>query len=114
MAADRRLYESHAALCAVFTSAPRLEILDLLRGGERTVSELAEETGLRQPNVSQHLALMRQKGVVATRREGTAVFYRVRNPKIFKAFDTIREVLREQLEEEGRMAVAMAKPRGRG
>lgn len=114
MTSDDRLYERHAALCRVFTSAPRLKILDLLREGERTVTELAGATGLRQPNVSQHLSMMRREGVLEVRREGTAVFYRIRNLKILRAFDTIREVLREQMGEEGKMAVSMARPRRRG
>ncbi len=97
------LDELHAELCKVFTSPTRIRILGLLRHGERSVGDLARALGLPQPNVSQHLALMRIKGVLASRREGVAVYYRVANPKVLRAFDLIQEALRERLRVEGRM-----------
>lgn len=72
-------------------------ILNSLRGGEKSVSELAELVGAQQANVSQHLAVLRQRGVVATRKRGANIYYSVANPKIIQACDMIREVLLEQL-----------------
>jgi len=99
----RRLYEMHAEMCRVFTSAKRLEILDLLRNGEKSVSELVALSKLPQANLSQHLTVLRQKRVVNTRRAGTAVYYSISNIKILKAFDIIRSMLKEQFAEENRL-----------
>jgi len=96
--ADRQLYELHASICQTLANPKRLEIIDLLRDGEKSVSELAEAMGISQANLSQHLTVMRQKGIVAPRREGVNVYYRLSNPKIIKACDLMRQVLLEHLE----------------
>lgn len=106
---NRSLYEMHAEICKVLTSAKRIEILNLLRDGERAVSELAEIAGISQTNVSQHLAFLRQKRMVVSRREGSNIFYSVTNPKIFTAMDTMKEVLMEQLQEERDIVAGMGK-----
>lgn len=61
------------------------------------MNELAELVGARQANVSQHLAVLRQRGIVTTRKHGANIYYSVANPKIIHACDMIREVLFEQL-----------------
>jgi len=94
---EYKLYELHAQMCQVFTSPKRLEILNLLRDRELSVSELVRLTKLRQANLSQHLSILREKGIVKTRREGTTIYYSLANPKIIKAFDIIREMLLEKL-----------------
>ena len=97
------LDELHAELCKVFTSPARIRILNLLRDGEKSVGDLAAAIRLPQPNVSQHLTVMRSRGIVAARREGATVRYRLSNPKVLKAFDIMREVLKENLVEAGRL-----------
>jgi len=97
---SRRLYEMHAEICKVLTSAKRIEILNLLRDGERSVGDIAALAEITQTNVSQHLSFLRQKGMVISRRDGTNIFYSVANPKIFKAMDTMKEVLLERLQLE--------------
>jgi len=94
-----RISELHAEVCRTLGSAARIEILNALRDGEKTVSELTEALGLRQANVSQHLAVLRQRGVVVTRKKGTSIYYRVSNPKIIQACELMRQVLVEQLKE---------------
>ena len=89
----RELYLMHAEICKTFSNATRLEILNLLRNGELTVSDLVKKTGASQVNVSQHLSIMKGKGILISRREGANIYYRIANPKIVKAFDIIREVL---------------------
>lgn len=88
-----RIYEMHAEMCRVFTNPTRLKIIDLLGEGEMHVSEIAERLGVSQPNVSQHLALMRGAGAVRSERRGNAVYYRMAHPDIRKAFDLIQNVL---------------------
>ncbi|HLC84905.1 MAG TPA: metalloregulator ArsR/SmtB family transcription factor [Candidatus Nanoarchaeia archaeon] len=95
------LYRLHAEMCKVFSNSTRLEILNLLRDGELSVTELINKTGLSQANISQHLAIMKSKGIVASRRRGKNIYYSLENPKIIKAFDIIREILTEKLKEHG-------------
>lgn len=63
-------------------------------------------TGVRQATISQHLAVLRQRGVVTTRKDGANIFYAIANPKIVEACDIIREVLFEQLAEMEKLAKA--------
>ncbi|MBI5361158.1 MAG: helix-turn-helix transcriptional regulator [Planctomycetes bacterium] len=104
---DGQLYELHAEMCKVFTSAKRLEVINALRNGEKSVGILVKELRISQANLSQHLGILREKGVVKTRREGTTVFYSLAFPKIIKAFDIIREMLMERIARAGRMAVRL-------
>ena len=94
---EQKLYELHARMCQVFTSPKRLEILNLLRDTELSVGKLAKLAKLRQANLSQHLGILREKGIVKTRRKGTTIYYSLANSKIIKAFDLIREMLLEKL-----------------
>lgn len=101
---EEKIYELHAQMCQVFTSPKRLEILNLLRTGEKTVGELCDQAGIPQSNISQHLSILRQHGIVNTRREGTSIYYSLSNPKIIEAFDIIRQILLQRLEEEEKLA----------
>ncbi len=94
-----RISELHAELCKTLGSAIRIEILNALRGGEKTVGELSAALRVRQPNISQHLAVLRQRGVVTTRKEGANIYYGVSNPKITQACELMKQVLVEQLKE---------------
>jgi DNA-binding transcriptional ArsR family regulator len=95
----KQIYELHAEVCKTLANPKRIEIINLLRSGEKSVASLLEATGLLKANLSQHLSIMRQKGMIHARKEGLNVFYRIANPKIVKACDLMREVLFEQLEE---------------
>ncbi len=99
-----RLYELHAGICQTLANPKRLEVIDRLRDGEKSVTELAEAMKISQANLSQHLSVMRQKGIVATRREGLNVYYRLGNSKITKACDLMRQVLLEHLEAGAELA----------
>lgn len=93
------IYEMHANICKVFSSPTRIMIIDALQKGEQTVSELEKEIGIRQATLSQHLAVLREKGVVVTQKNGQSVSYRISNPKILEACRLMREVLLEQLDQ---------------
>lgn len=95
---QERLFELHAEVCKTLSSPVRLRILNELQDGEVTVGALAKKLGIRQAHVSQHLAVLRQRGVVKTRRDGANIYYGISNPKIVKACSLIREVLLEQLQ----------------
>ena len=99
----KELYKIHAEMCGVFSNSTRLEILNLLRDKELSVTELIEKIELSQANISQHLSIMKSKGIVVSDRKGKNIYYKLSNPKIIKAFDIIREVLTEKLKENGRI-----------
>lgn len=103
---ERQIYEMHAEVCSVLSSPKRLEIINVLREGEKAVNELAEEMDLPKANVSQQLAILRDKGLVTTRREGQRVYYRLTHPEMLKAYDLLRAMLFKQLEERGKLAGA--------
>jgi len=100
------LFELHAQICQALGNAKRLEIMDALRHGERSVSDLASLLGIRKANISQHLMILRAKGIVTPRREGQTIFYRLASPKVIQACDLMREVLLEHLARSGRLAAA--------
>ena len=95
-------YLLHSDVCKTLANPKRQEILDCLRNRSMTVSELVQQTGISQANLSQHLALMRAKGIVTTEREGIHIFYSLSNSKIIQAFDLISEVLRDSLSARSR------------
>lgn len=101
------VYQLHADMCKTFSNPTRLEILNLLREGATTVGKLVEKTGLGQANVSQHLSVMKSKGIVLSERKGKNVYYRLSTPKITKAFDIIREILSERLKESKKLAESL-------
>jgi len=94
---SKKLFELHAEMCKVFSNPTRLEILNLLNNKELSVTEMIQNTNLSQANISQHLSIMKAKGIVASRRNGKNIYYKLTSPKIIKAFDIIREVLSERL-----------------
>ena len=99
-------YQLHAHLCKALAHPTRLLIIDELRDGARSVSELVERIGLRQSNLSQHLGILRDQRLVVARREGQTVYYSLRDARVTQAFDLLRQVLRSVLKEGERLAVA--------
>ncbi len=92
-----QLFKLQADICKTLADPNRLMLLHELREGEKSVSQLVNELGLPQSNVSRHLAVLRERSLVETRRDGTTIFYRLANPKIGEACDLVRDVLQNQL-----------------
>ncbi len=90
-------YQIHSDFCKTLANPKRQQILDNLRQKEMTVKELMKATGIPQANLSQHLAILRTKGILTARREGIHVHYSLANEKVLKAFDLISEILQEAL-----------------
>lgn len=100
----RLIYEMHAQVCSVLSNAKRLEIIDLLRSGEKTAGDLTREMEIPKTNVSQQLTILREKGILLSRRDGQRIYYRLSFPKMLKAYDLLRQVLIERLREQGNAA----------
>ena len=112
-AIERELYRCHAEMCKVFSHPTRLEILSTLREEELAVSELARRLQLAIGNLSQHLNMMKQRRVLASRKDGNNVYYRLANPKMLRAFDLIREILLEQMQREAILTRHMERAQAR-
>ncbi|HVA24050.1 MAG TPA: metalloregulator ArsR/SmtB family transcription factor [Chloroflexota bacterium] len=102
------LFELHARLCKVLTDPKRLHILAFLEHGRRSVNEIALKLGIRPSTVSQHLALMRQSGLLTTERQGTIIYYALAYPEILEACRIVRGILVKQLQAAGQLALSPA------
>lgn len=91
-----QIFELHAELLKALAHPRRLEIVQLLRDQALSVTEIYEMLDLPQANISQHLMLLRDAGVVTTQREGKQIIYSIAHPKIIEASDALREVLIDQ------------------
>jgi DNA-binding transcriptional ArsR family regulator len=94
------VHEVKASLFRVLGHPARVRILELLRGGERSVGALQVELGLDSGGTSQHLAALRRIGVVQSRREGTSVYYRVDDEHAFALLEAGRAIIMRQLAEQ--------------
>jgi ArsR family transcriptional regulator len=81
----------------------RLKIIELLREGERCVCEMIPLLQEEQANISKHLSLLRQSGIVDFRKEGVSVYYRVRHKEIFKIIDIAEKIVKKEMLETVKM-----------
>lgn len=93
---DLKVMRKHAAKAAAMLAAlsheARLRVLCDLVTGECTAGELVERSGLSQSALSQHLGRLREEGLVATRREGQSIFYRIANPDAARILSVLHEI----------------------
>ena len=83
--------------------ATRIAIVELLGGGELSAGAIGERLGIEQANVSQHLAILRSRQILASRKEGNQVFYSVRNPVLLKVLDIMRDYFQTNLNDTVQM-----------
>ncbi len=93
---DAARYEIRAELLKAVAHPARLMMVEALAEGEKCVCELQELVGSAMPTVSQHLAKMKSAGIVAGRRDGNRIYYRLLVPCITKIFPCLDEALRAQ------------------
>lgn len=106
----RPVYEVKAGLFRVLGHPARVRIIELLREGERSVGALQEGLGLDSGATSQHLAALRRVGLVESRREGTSVYYRASDDRVFDLLEAGRALVTRQLEEQQSMLRELAGP----
>ncbi|MBN2100105.1 MAG: winged helix-turn-helix transcriptional regulator [Dehalococcoidia bacterium] len=92
------VYRRQAELCKSLADPKRLMILDALKDGPRSVSELSQIAGLKQSNASQHIGVLRRAGVIKPERQGNTVYYSLVTPKIAAACDLVRQVVAEEIQ----------------
>lgn len=112
---EKKLYEMQAELCKTLSNPKRLEILDILKEEkEISVNRLSERLEIPKANTSQHLAVLRQAGVVTTRKDGINVYYSLRSPKISEACSLTRAILLDKLEAQAGLTTLIRKDKGEG
>ncbi|MFQ5997055.1 MAG: ArsR/SmtB family transcription factor [Dehalococcoidales bacterium] len=104
---EDQLYAYHAEMCKVFSHPKRLELINVLRDEEMSAGELGERLGLTPANLSQHLAMMRERHILVSRKEGNVVYYRIANPRLLDAFDLLREILFAQIRQDAALIQGM-------
>jgi DNA-binding transcriptional ArsR family regulator len=108
---DRTLVEEvnllHAQMCQGLADPTRILILYSLAENPRYVNELVEMLEVRQPTISRHLKVLRDRGLVTATREGNAVRYALRDRRVIQALDLLRTVMADMLTERAELAEAM-------
>lgn len=94
------LDELGARMCKALNDPKRMLVLYALADGPHTVSELCEVVDAPQSNTSQHLAVLRDRGLVEAERQGNSVVYSLRHPKVLDAIDLLREVMADELDRQ--------------
>lgn len=97
------LFSQFARVAKAMSSGYRLELLEFLAQGERSVDALAQVSGLTVANTSQHLQQLRQAGLVANRKEGQRVYYRLSGTDVSALFGSLREVAERHLADVNRL-----------
>jgi rhodanese-related sulfurtransferase len=107
-----RLFEQFARIGKALASPKRLEILDLLAQGERTVEEIASETAMPVANASQHLQALKGARMVESRREGLYAYYRLADEGVFRTWQAVRALGETHLAEVDRVVETYLDDRG--
>lgn len=94
---NREIFEKQAEICKTMANPKRMEIIYVLKSGEKTVTEIVDALEINKANVSQHLSVMKGGGIIESRREGTNIYYSITNTKIVEACGLMREVMMEEL-----------------
>lgn len=99
---NKTIYEMQAEICSALASPVRLQILELLSDEEKTSSQLLELIHIPKANMSQHLAVLKDAGIIQTRKEGLYQYMSLALPKIRDACSIVKGVLADKIEHEER------------
>jgi DNA-binding transcriptional ArsR family regulator len=101
------LYARQAEIAKAVAHPLRIAVIDFLKDGEKCVCDIAEHIGSERSNVSRHLAVMVNAGVLSCRKDGLKVFYSLRTPCITNFLSCVTEVLKHQAEENKRLLASL-------
>ena len=104
------VYQMKAEFFRILGHPVRVRILELLKDGERTVGDLQNELQMDSSGTSQHLGVLRKHGILEGRREGTSVYYTVRDPRMFQLLEVSRQILTSSLAESQAVLGELAGP----
>ena len=100
---EQTILEIQASFCRTMGNPTRLQIVRVLQGQELTVSDIAGRLRLAQPTISQHLAVLRNMGLVLSRRDGKHTFYRLYDPDVAMVCDMVRDIIARLARERKRL-----------
>ena len=107
-----RLDNMKAEFFKALAHPTRVRVIDLLRHGERCVCELIAELELEQPNISQHLAVLRKQDIVEATKEGLRVIYRIKDPRIITLLDLAGDIIAREIAETVALMEGLNKAKG--
>ncbi len=110
--AARKIFELQCQICKSMAHPARLEIVDLLNKHDMSASALLEELGTSKANLSKHMTVLLQAGIVDATRDGRQVSYRLVYPEIHEACRIMRSILYRRLKQGERLASSIRSPRG--
>lgn len=93
----QEIIQLEADFCAALSDPTRIFILYALKENPLNVTELTNELGLPQPTISRHLKVLRERGLVYTERQGTAITYHLADQRVIQAMDLLRSAMRDRL-----------------
>jgi len=105
---ESEILQLHAEICAGLADPNRIMILYALSQGSRNVTEIYNELDMLQPLVSRHLKVLRERGMVTTERQGTAVIYSLADDRLIQALDLLRAVMHDNLAKRAKLVDAIS------
>ena len=109
MATEDMVFKIKADFLKGLAHPIRLQIIEHLKAGEASVGKLVQELGVEQSNLSRHLAILRDLGVLETRQEKTSVYYAIHEQDIFKILRPMAELLRKKLKKSEKILESLGK-----
>jgi ArsR family transcriptional regulator len=104
---SKEIYRIQADFCKALAHPVRLKIIDLLKSGEKNVSEMIKSLNIKQAALSQHLAILRERGIVISRKKGMNTYYSLRRLEIVDACSMIHRILRELMAERNEIVKSL-------
>jgi len=112
MPSSRPIHAVKADFFKALGNPIRVRILELLSEGERSVGDLQAELEMDSSGTSQHLGALRRQGIVESRRDGTSVYYRVKDPRTFKLLEVARKIITSHFEDTRTLLSELNRPAG--
>lgn len=109
---SRELYVQQAEFCKLMANPKRLEIINLISEQALCVEEIARAMEAHLPNISQHLALLRDQGVVEVTRKGTHLYYKLNDPQLFEACCLMRQAVIGRMENQAQILKTLQEETG--
>jgi DNA-binding transcriptional ArsR family regulator len=100
---NQKILEGQASILKALGQPTRLQILELLKEGERCVCEIFPAINQEQANVSKHLSILRQAGILESRKDGLRILYRIKTPEIMNLLAGVSKLLKAQAREQHRL-----------
>jgi DNA-binding transcriptional ArsR family regulator len=104
---NQKILEGQASILKALGQPTRLQILELLKDGERCVCEIFPAIHQEQANVSKHLSILKQAGILESRKDGLRILYRIKTPDVFTLLTGISKLLKAKASEQHRLMIRL-------